>query len=353
MSSSRRFSLRIAFLFILAGLSLFLLYLYFFVPFGSIVDAIQKANPLYLMLAFGLLFLGVAFSSMAWQRLLKVLSVRVSLLKAYQLTWIASFVDILIPAESISGDVSRIYLMSREAKESEGRVVASVVSQRILGLLVTVVSLLISGTYYVVNYSPPLLALEVVVIVEAGGLLTLGLLLYVSVTKGATEKIADWLIRILMRVFRGRWKFRQLRERAVKFLNTFHEGIWTLGEQRSGLILPLIFTVLAWFSDVLIAVLVFLSLGSFGVTISLSAIVVVYSISIAIEDIPVGVPWEIGTVEIVMTNLFALLGSPNLIGVFAVATFLIRVLTVWVRMLVGGLMVQLLGIKGVLTSTRS
>jgi uncharacterized membrane protein YbhN (UPF0104 family) len=118
------------------------------------------------------------------------------------------------------------------------------------------------------------------------------------------------------------------------------------------LILPLVFTVLAWFSDILIVVMVFLSLGSFGVTISLSAIVVVYSIAIAIEDIPVGVPWEIGPLEIVMTNLFALLGNLNAIGVFAVATFLIRILTVWVRMLVGGLMVQLLGIKGVLTSTR-
>lgn len=353
MSSPRRFSLVTAFFFVFAGLLLFLLYLYFFVPFGSMVDAVKKADPLYLLLAIVFLFSGVAFSSMAWQRLLKVLSVRVSLFKAYQLTWIAGFVDVLIPAESVSGDVSRIYLMSRETKGNEGSVVASVVSQRILALLVTVVSLLISGTYYIVHYRPSLLALEVVILVEMGGLLTLGLLLYVSVSKAATEKIADWSIRILVGVFRGRWKFEQLRERAVKFLNTFHESILTLGEHRAGLVLPVIFTVLAWLSDILLAVMVFLSLGAFGVTISLSAIVVVYSISIAIEDIPVGVPWEIGPLEIVMTNLFALLGSPNVIGIFAVATFLIRILTIWVRMLIGGLMVQLLGIRGVLTSMRS
>jgi uncharacterized protein (TIRG00374 family) len=353
MSSPRRFSLRTAFLFVFAGLLLFLLYLYFFVPFGSMVEALHKADPFYLLLAFVFLFLSAAFSSMAWQHLLKVLSVKVSWLKAYQLTWIASFVDILIPAESVSGDISRIYLMSREAKENEGTVVASVVSQRILGMLITVGTLLASGTYYIVRYKPPLLALEVVVIVVFGAILTLGLLLYVSVARGATEKITDWVIRILVRLFRERWKFEQLRESAVRILTSFHDGMRTLGEQRSGLIFPLILTVLAWFSDIVIAVLVFLSLGSFGVTISLSAIVVVYSISIAIEDIPVGVPWEIGPLEIVMTNLFALLGNPSVIGVFAVATFLIRILTVWVRMLVGGLMVQLLGIKGVLTSTRS
>ncbi len=353
MSSAKRFSLKTTLLFASVGLFLLLLYLYLFVPFGTVVEAIRTADPLYLLLAFGVLFLSVCFSSMTWQRLLKVLSVRVSLLKAYQLTWIASFVDILIPAESISGDVSRVYLLSKETEENEGRVAASVVSQRILALLVTVVSLLVSATYYIINYRPPFVALEIVVIVEAGSILTLGLLFYISITKKATRKIANWLIRILVRISRGHWKFEQLRKSAVNILNSFHEGIWTLGRHPSGLILPLAFAVLAWLSDILIAVLVFLSLGSFGVAISLSAIVIVYSISVAIEDIPVGFPWEVGTLEIVMTNLFVLLGNPQVIGVFLVAAFLIRIFTVWVRLLVGGLMVQLLGIKGVLSSIGS
>lgn len=80
MSSPRRFSLVTAFLFVFAGLFLFLLYLCFFVPFGSMVDALRKADPYYLLLALVFLFSGVGFSSIAWQRLLKVLSVKVSLL---------------------------------------------------------------------------------------------------------------------------------------------------------------------------------------------------------------------------------------------------------------------------------
>jgi uncharacterized membrane protein YbhN (UPF0104 family) len=103
--------------------------------------------------------------------------------------------------------------------------------------------------------------------------------------------------------------------------------------------------------DALIAVVVFLSLGFLGVAISISAIIIVYSISGAIQNIPIGViPGEVGLTEIIMTSLFALLGNPASIAVFAVATVLIRVLTLWVRLLIGGIVVQLLGIKSIMPS---
>jgi len=46
----------------------------------------------------------------------------------------------------------------------------------------------------------------------------------------------------------------------------------------------------------------------------------------------------------VMTSLYTLLGVP--IAAAAVATLLTRIITLWLRLLIGGLTVQWLGIKG-------
>lgn len=344
-----RISLRVFVLFVAAGLFVFLVYLYLFVPFGEVVEAVEAANPVYLVLAFGVLFVSVSFSSLAWQGLLRLLSVKASFLKVFQFIWVANFVDILVPAESMSGDVSRVYLMSRESGESGGKIVASVVSQRILGMVVTITTLVLSAVYFVVFYHVSLFAEEVMVFVAVGSVFVLASLVYLSASRSATERLGDWVVRVLVWVSRGRWRFEHLKSSVVRLLDSFHEGILTLSRHPRGLVLPLLFTVSAWVSDVFIAVLVFVSLSSLGVNISLSAVVIVYSISIAIEDVPVGIPWEVGTLEVVMTSLFVLLGNPAAIGVFAVAAFLIRIFTVWVRLLVGGLAVQFLGVKGLLS----
>jgi len=134
-------------------------------------------------------------------------------------------------------------------------------------------------------------------------------------------------------------------------LTAFHSGIATLGKQPKGLVMPTFLAIMAWFFDVLIAVLVFHSLGSFNVNISLSAIVIVYSIMIGIQTIPIGIPEGMGLPEISMTTLYALFGVP--IAMSAVATVLIRILTFWMRLLIGGVAVQWLGIKGFRSSITS
>jgi len=349
MVELKRFPLRTVVLFFAAGLFVFLLYLYFFVPFGGVVQTIEQMNPFYFLLALSAFFVSAVFYALSWQRLLGMLSVKASFLKVFQFTWVANFVDILVPAESVSGDISRIYLMSKESGGDAGKVAASVISHRILATCVTIVSLIISSTYFAIYYKPPILIMELVTIVAIFSAIFIGLLFFLSMSRKATERIVNWIIRLLVRVSRDRWKFENLKESAMKTLSTFHDGIVVLGRNLKGLVLPLVFSIFAWILDVLIAVLVFLSLGPLEVTISLSAIVIVYSLSVAIHYIPL-VSGELGILEIVMTSLFTLLGNPQAIAVFAVATILIRLFTLWGRLLVGGLIVQFMGIKSLMPS---
>jgi uncharacterized protein (TIRG00374 family) len=354
MIDQKRFALRTFILLIAAGLFVFLLYLYFFVPFAEMAKTIQKINSAYFLMAFCALFVNALFYSLAWQCLLKLLSVDTSFLKVFQFTWVESFVNLTIPASPISGDFSRIYLMSKQSGGNAGKVTASVVGHRILTTFVTVAGLTISAIYFALRYRLSAFVLELVVIIAAGSILYIGLLFYVSIRKEVAEKIASWLTNLLTRLSGGRWRLEGLKKSTVNILGAFHEGILTLGNYPKGLILPLLLSIFAWVSDIFIAVLVFLSLGSLEAAIPLSAIVIVYSITVAVEYVPIGiVPGEVGLVEIVMTTLFAVLGNTQAIAVFAVATVLIRLLTFWVRLVVGGLMVQLLGIKSLVSSVES
>ncbi len=93
----------------------------------------------------------------------------------------------------------------------------------------------------------------------------------------------------------------------------------------------------------LLSFIVYISLGH---PVSFVPITIVYSITCTIQNIPMGVPGEVGFVEVVMTNLYGLLGVPY--DISAAATVLIRFLTVWFKLLIGFVLVQRIGIKTLL-----
>jgi len=343
MTNELRLAKRTGALLVMAGLFVFLLYLYFLVPFDEVVTTTQQANLIYYLLAFSCLFISMSFFSLTWQRLLHLVSVKVSFLKASQYVWIGSFIDLLVPAESVSGDISRIYLVSKESNADAGKVVASVVGHRLLSGFVVFGGFLISSVYFILKYSPPTIVQEALAIILAVSVVSQSLLFYLSTRKHATEKVVNWVFNLLGRLSRGRWHFDRPRKSAEKMLTAFHDGIATFGQRSRMLVLPVIFAIVAWFFDLLIVVLVFFSLGSLGVTVSLSLIVVVYSIGVGLQVIPIGIPAEIGVYEIIMTSVYTLFGVP--IAVSAVATLLTRVITLWVKLLIGGVAVQWLGIK--------
>ncbi len=330
------------------GLFVFFLYLYFFVPLGSLVATVGQANPFYYSLAFGAMLLSGVFYSLTWQRLLHLLEVKIPFLKTLQFIWVGGFVDLLVPAESISGEIAKVYLMSKERAENAGKVVASIIGHRILVMAVTLGGLVISSVYFVIKYNPPMFITEFVSVIGAGTFVSMILLFYFSRKPQATDKMVNWIIGLFVKISRGRWKLERLKKSAESILKAFHNGIDSLTVHPSRLVLPVSFALVSWLLDVMITVFVFFSLDA---RISFSTIVIVHSITSAFQTIPLGIPGEIGVLDVVMAILYTSLGV-NIV-VSAVATVLIRVLTLWIRLLIGGLTVQWLGIKGFMPKTTS
>ncbi len=348
MVTEKGLSLKRTVPFLLVGILIFVAYIYFFVGINELLAIIQSVNLFYYGLAVAVLFLTMFVNSLAWQYFLRPLSVKVPLRKTFLFTWIGAFVDILVPAESISGDASKVYLMTKESGENAGKVVASIVSHRILAMVISLGSLIFSSlVLYIIGYELPSSVLNLVLIIIVGTAISLFFIFLCVLKETLTQRIIDAVIRFLVFVTRGRLKLGSVRTKATKALSAFHGAIEVLLKNPKNLVLPVVFSIVSWLLSIFISYFVFVSLGQ---EVDFVLITIVYSISVNVQSIPLGIPAEVGVVEIVMTSLYGLLGVEA--GIAAAATVLIRLLTVWLRIIIGFVAVQWIDLKDLAKNLR-
>lgn len=332
-----------------AGLLLFILYLYFIVGFSQILEVFRAINLInyvsYYSLALVAVVLSTLFYSLTWYELLRLLSVKVSLRNAWVYCWLGSFVDLVVPFETVSGEITRIYLAARNSTEHVGRIIASVTSQRILSTLAVLVGLTISSMSLAFGYKVQQFVLNLLMAVQVGTGASILMILYLSLRKKATKGMIESSLRLINFISRGRWKIDDLRTKAYHALGSFHQGIEVIRSKPRGLIKPLIFDFAAWFLHLSTYILVFYALDF---RIGLGVSITVYSISVAVQTIPIGLP--VGLVEIVMITLYDLFEIP--LPIAGTATALIRIVTFWLPIIVGYIMAQWMGIR-VLTQKKA
>jgi uncharacterized protein (TIRG00374 family) len=334
----------------LIGLVAFFLYIYLFkVDILAIVATAQRANVALYVIAVLVSLAEVFFYAVSWRALVNALSVKISVVKSYLYVWYGIFVDILIPAESISGEVCRVYLVAREQDGTSGQVVASLVTHRLLGMginivvLVMGIGLLLGGS----RVNPLIFDLILLFTVVVAAILFLLMLL--SLEENLSLRVINALLRLGDFLTRGKWKvFNKIKEEAYKSARMFHASMQEYRRKPQTLATSLFFLSLNWACSLSIPYLVFLSLGF---PVSWSAILVTSAIVVAVKSIPVGVPFEVGLPEITMTTLYVALGVPAEIS--ATATILSRIITLWLRFFIGFMAQQWLELKPILAPSRS
>ena len=322
--------------FLLAGILIFILYLYFLVGVENVISCLQRVSPFYYSLAFGAVLATMVFYSLTWQYLLNLLSIKISFRKIFLFVWVGTFIDILIPAESISSELSKVYMVHESVGADTGKVVASDVSHRILSWFITLGGLIGGTVFLFLGYEVPPLVANFLIVVIVGTSTALVLLSYLCFRTQTTWKIIEWILNLFESILRGHLQLTNLKTRAQKMFMMFHQGMETLRKHLRDLALPIIFSIGAWIFDILASFLVFVSLGFF---VSVIVVIIVYAISMAVQHFPLGVPSEVGLTEIVMSSLYSTLLAGQLgeqyLAISASATLLIRILTVWVRFVVG------------------
>ena len=323
------------------GILAFLIYLYLFnVDIPTIIETVQRIDLSIYVLSILFVFVETFFYTLSWQSLLNFLSVRLSIVKAYLFVWYGAFMDIIVPAASISGEVSKLYLVTREQSGTGGKVVATLVTQRLISTGTIITSLIIGIGVLSTERQTSGLPFKLTLFFAVATIFSLILFVLLCFKETWMLKIIDAVIRFVNYVSGGRWNLTKIKEDAIKAARMFHDSMKEFGRAPKTLFTSTLFVVLSWLSSLSIAYLVLLSLGfhvQWGVILVTCSIVIVLTAR--------GLP------EIAMTTIYTLLGVPPEISV--TATILTRILTFWLRFFVGFVAQQWLEIKTIRASVNT
>ena len=333
-----RFTRRIL-IFVIIGLVVLALYVYYFIRTTNVAHTLAQTNMLFYASAFVAFLATVFFSSLAWQSLLRNLNVKARISRVLLLMWSGLFFDVVVPEPGFSGDLSKAYMLAKTYGEDPGRIVASVVSQKIISIVITVVSLFLGLFLLALHYTRALSSLVLLFIAAVIFLsvFVLVLVTYISARPAATRRLLNWLIRAIDFFRRGRWDPEDFRNRAEETLYEFHEGFRTLISNPKDMITPIAFCFISWGFDVSVVFLTFVALGY---PLPVDQVLIVYALTGALAS--VGVSF-VGVTEIIMTSSYTLLGIP--LAYSLSATLLTRVITLWFKLVVSYFAFQYAGVQ--------
>lgn len=341
MSSTNYPSTRKPLLFIVAGLIVFSLYLYYFVGIGDLLEALKNVNAgdyvFFYFLAICSTLLGLFFWAASWKTVLKILSVNLKMTKAFLFFWSGYFLDLLVPSETIGGEITRLYLTHHETQRDLGSIAASAIVNRLLEYLIVAVGLSTSVVILFLNYSLPNLVSGFMILVLVGTLIYLIILLFLALNKRAAEIIAFIGIKLL-RILRLK-KSAATEENTKASLEIFYDGFRTFRQNPKWLVIPIVFQLSWFFFNYMVYVLVFDALGYQGV--SFSFLIVVYFIASSIQGATASL--SVGSLDIILSQIFVLFGLS--VAESGVAVVVLRSVTFWFPLLFGYVVAQVVGAR--------
>jgi uncharacterized protein (TIRG00374 family) len=327
-------------LFLIVGLTVFFLYLYFYVGTVNVAQELGRANLAYYVAAFVAFLIAILFSCFAWSSLLRNLSIKVGIKRVVLYMWVGLFFDATVPEPGWSGDLSKAYMLAKSSKHDPGKIVATVVGQKIIVMIITVVDLALGIALLSFTYNLPIASgavLGFLALILFITIFALFVVVYLSAKPTATKRMLNWLIKVAYFLRRNRWDPTDFRTNAEKTLERFHEGMGTLAAERGALLRPVVFSFISWGFDVGVVMLVFAALGY---PIPVDKVLIVYAVTGTLQSIGISF---VGFTELIMSTAYSLLSIPIPLSVSV--TLLTRVVTLWFKLLVSYVAFQYAGIK--------
>ncbi len=258
------------------------------VDFAELFQAVLAANPVYLLAAVAVYYLGFPLRGYRWVLLLRGAGSRIRLVDGTHILFLSWFVNCLVPAKL--GDVYRAYLLKENAPVSLSRTFGTVFIERILDLFVIAILGLAAGFWSFRSGLPP--SMQFVVALGVGVMIALALGLLMMRSYGR---------RILARL--------PVPARVVELYDRFEEGVFGSIGVRA---LPglLVLTVIIWMTEALRLYFVVQALGFPDVQLGLSGAAFVALVGSLLTAVPLS-PAGIGVVELgIVGVLTAAYGIP-------------------------------------------
>ena len=220
-------------LFPLLGIAGFLIYIYLLplttgqqqVDLWNILSNAKEINlPLYgVAILFGLL--EVLFFTLSWKILTNHLEIKMTTVRAYLYVWYGIYVDTIVPAQSISGEVTRTYLCTRDKCGPSGKVVASLFTHRLLGMALNVVALIAGIVLLTFGGKVYPLVFNALIFVTAIIVGIIVLMFVLSFKQKWTLKIIDFATNTVHKITFGKVNLTKFTGQAVEVTQHFHEAM--------------------------------------------------------------------------------------------------------------------------------
>jgi len=315
----------------LLGLLGFFIYIYVFkVDIIGIFDTAKSADPVIYAIAIIFGMLDVLFFTFSWRVLTNHLGIKIPVFRAYLYVWYGIYVDTVVPAQSISGEVTRTYLCTRDKCGPFGKVVASLYTHRLLGMALNVVALFAGIILLTFGGNVNPLVFNALILVAAAIIAIVTFMIILGFKPKWTLKVINFTANLACKISMGKFKLGKLKEEAVEITGHFHDAMIEFRHNPKALAGSLFYLSVSWFFSLSVPYLVFMSLGH---PVSLSIIIVTSAIFLAVKAIPIGIPFEVGLPEAVMTTLYISMGIYGPLA--ATATILTRIITLWFRFFIG------------------
>jgi len=318
-------------LFPLLGIVGFLLYIYVFnVNIIGILETARRANLIVYSVAILFGLFQVLFFTVSWRVLTNHLSIKMTTVRAYLYVWYGMYVDTIVPAQSISGEITRTYLLTRDKCGPFGKVVASLYTHRIIGTAINAGALLAGIVLLTFGGNVNPLVFNLIILVGVAIVAIIILMTILSFRPQWTSRVVNWGTRAAKKISRGKFDLDKYKEETVEIMGHFHDSMNEFRHKPRAMAYSLLLLIISWFFSLSIPFLVFISLGD---PVSFSVILVTSAIFLAVKSIPVGIPFEVGLPEAVMTTLYISMGVPGALAV--TATILTRLITLWLFFVIG------------------
>ncbi len=193
------------------------------------------------------------------------------------------------------------------------------------------------------NVNP--LVFNLIILVAAAIIAILALMIALSFKQQWTLNLVNWVTNFAQKIRIGKMQLGKLKEQAVEITSHFHDSMKEFRHNPRTISYSLVYLLISWVFSLSIPYLVFVSLGH---PVSWSIILVTSAIFLAVKSIPVGIPFEVGLPEAVMTTLFISMGVPGALA--ATVTILTRIITLWLFFIIGFGAQQWLELKPMISS---
>ncbi|MEM3371168.1 MAG: lysylphosphatidylglycerol synthase transmembrane domain-containing protein [Candidatus Korarchaeum sp.] len=290
--------------------------------FRSAVERMKSMGLIPVIVAFASIHVGVLFYNLGWYFLLRR---RVKFKEVFLIGWVSLFMNLLIPAASTTGEIARVYLLTKRSNVSAPEALSSVVAHRIIMVAPFIVSVTLGLSY--------LMTLRLdgnsAVVILPVALLTV--VFYLIYKLSMREDYLERIIKVLERILRKDFEFLN------SLAREYSESFRYLMSNRAMLSITVLCAFLNWLFDMLP---IFIYFGALGHTLNPLLGVLIYSVSIILILIPVGIPGNMGVREWVMTSLLVLVGLSS--GEALALTLASSTITVFLNELIFGLAAYLI-----------